>query len=165
MLFLHGWFLGFWLYHEAAMCGPLLCLMSTVDCSKTHTESWFPFAKICLCPKHYSSVRPGVNSALCNYDWLFVKESRKALTPTLNATQWLFIWVHDASREHWVDSKIITASKQNLTVLTADSVGLFDSLGNNTSIVTPFDLEFGRMCYVISLSSFCLTPKEVDLLT
>ena len=63
------------------------------------------------------------------------------------------------------ESRIITSPKQNLAVLSADSFGLFRSLCNDTNIVTPFDLEFGRMCYVISLSSFCLMPEELDLPT
>lgn len=58
-----------------------------------------------------------------------------------------------AENTEW-ESRIVTASKQNLTMLNAD-----------TKIVTPFDLEFGRMRYVISLSSFCLVPEELDLLT
>lgn len=63
------------------------------------------------------------------------------------------------------DSRIITASEQNSTVRSADSIGPFRSLGNDTNIVTPFDLEFGRMCYVIGLSSFRLAPEELDLPT
>lgn len=67
-----------------------------------------------------------------------------------------------AENSEW-ESRIITASEQNLSVPSADSVGLFHSLDNDRNIVTPFDLEFGWMHYVIGLSSFHLKPEEVDL--
>lgn len=131
-------------------------------------KSWFPVAKICSCPMHHSPVRPGVNSALCNYDWLLIKNPHKALIPTLNAAQhpsgYLSESLMQAEDMVW-ESRIIAASKQNLTVLDADRIGLLHSLGNGTNIVTPFDLEFGRMCYIISWSSFCLVPEEFDFLT
>lgn len=88
--------------------------------------------------------------------------------PTLNAAQHpsgcLSESLTQAENTEW-ESRIITASKQNLTVLSADSVGLSRSLGNDTNIVTPFGLQFGWMCCVISLSSFCLVPEEFNLLT
>lgn len=66
-----------------------------------------------------------------------------------------------AENTEW-ELRIITASKQNLTL---SGVGLLHSLANKTNIVTPFNLEFRRMRYVIILSSFCLFPEELDLLT
>lgn len=37
------------------------------------------------------------------------------------------------------------------------------SLGKAAEIVAPSDFEFGWICYVISLSSFCPMPEELDL--
>lgn len=64
------------------------------------------------------------------------------------------------------NSSFITAPKQNLTVLGVgfSLVVVVYSLGNETNTVTLFNLEFGWMHCVISLSSLCLFPEEPDLL-
>lgn len=64
------------------------------------------------------------------------------------------------------NSSFITAPEQNLSRVLAFFfvVVVVHSLGNETNTVTLFNLEFGWMLCVISLSSLCLFPEELDLL-
>lgn len=136
---------------------PRFCEQS-VQTVKTLAHWAYFHLQRCVCVQSSTVLsRPCVHSALCNYDWLLIKEACKALIPTLNAAQHpsgclsdSLLQAENAERE----SRIITDSKQNLTVLRAASLGLFLSPDNDTNIVTPFYLGLDG-CVMQSASVSC----------
>lgn len=82
-----------------------------------------------------------------------LRNRTRLLKPSLNIAQ-------DAS-DSLSQAEITAGSFQPQNKTSAGSVGPFRSLGNHTNIVTPFDLEFERICYIISLSSFRLAPETL----